>query len=279
MIDEKTMKSTRTSQNIITLERINYRGRLVSRGRTIRVRNSDAKKYIERGHAMPLPEPNFKDVFKLDFKLPETVTILGSGPNGKTAYPRIKKSDFVICLNGAIGCPVRSDLWMAMDPTLPRQRYFIEAMRDHYKEHYHKGLDLSEKSIGKGYPIPVMEKMRIARKFPWVQLTFNLKLGTYREFMMKPDDVEPIPGCVRPGATVAACAVQFCQQKGVKHIRLCGIDMFGAVYFDKSRHRKMNRKDSMWSVVPVFNALMRYMEGHGMSFTTLSKTQLNIKSE
>jgi hypothetical protein len=261
------------------LERVKYRDRIWPKGRVVRVRNSVAKQLLAEGKIMPLPKPHFVDIFKADMKLPETVTILGSGPKGIPAYEKIKPEDFVISLNGGLSCPVHSDLWMSMDATLPRQDYWNDLMLDHYKKWYMTGHDLGAASIGKGYPIPVMERVRIARLYPWVQLVFTLQIGAYREYMMSIRDVTPHSGYLRPGCTVCGAAIQMCFWNNVKHVRLCGIDMFGSIYADGSKHRKADRKDKAWGVVPVFNALMRYLETQGMRFTTLSETQLEIDSE
>ena len=261
------------------LQRINYRNKLWPKGRIIKIRRNTAKKYLAEGKIIPVPKPKYRDALKLDFKLPETVVILGSGPKGKEAYNRISKDDFVISLNAAISAPIKSSLWMAMDPSLPKQDYFFNAMLLHYKKYYMAGYDMTENGIGKGYPLPIMEMNRIAKYFPWVCLTFKLLVGINRLYMMNRNDVKPIEGATRPGATIAGAVIQFCYWKGVKNIKLCGIDMFGHIYFDGSKHRKKSRKDSQWGVVPIFNTLMRHLESEGMKFTTLSDTRLEVDKE
>jgi len=254
---------------------IEYKGRRWKAGRTVQLRDKTAIPLLEQGKIILLPKPKFQDVFEHGLKLPERVVILGSGPRGKQGYDKIDDDDFVISLNGAITCPVNTTLWMAMDPTLQGQKYFRDLMEWHYNNYYLTGHDLTQNSIGLGYPIPVMEKLRVARYFPWVRCTFELR----KPEMMRENNVAPGTNYLRPGCTVAGAAIQLAYLTGSKKIALCGIDMYGNTYHDGSRHKQLKRKDNQWSTVPVFNSLMRHLEKLGLSFTTLSATKLDVKHE
>jgi hypothetical protein len=160
-----------------------------------------------------------------------------------------------------------------MDPTLYEQKYFQDAMQNFYDRYYLNGFDISAKGIGNGYPVPIMERNRVARYFPWVNLTFRLE----RTKMMNAKNVEPIAGLTRPGCTIAGATIQICYWLGVKNIRLCGIDMWGDKYFDGSKHKRADRANHDWGCLNVFNALIDNLERKGMTFTSLSETRLRVK--
>jgi hypothetical protein len=206
--------------------------------------------------------------------MPEKVIILGSGPKGKLGWGKISKDDFVIACNGALTCQVpKIDIWAAMDPSLHTQKYFSDLMFDYYRKYYLRKLDLSHESIGKGYPIPVMEGSRVARYFPWVRCVFELR----KPAMMAINNVDPHRGYLRPGCTIAGAMVQMAYLLGSKKIFLCGIDMFGNIYHDGSKHKKPERAGKAWGVVGIFNKMMRNLENKGIEFYTLSETLLDVK--
>lgn len=239
-------------------------------GQFITMRSYSAQIFIERGYLTPASSPRYVDVLKRKLTLPERIIVLGSGPKGRGGYDKIQAEDFVIALNGAIDCPVPITIWAAQDPTLYRQEYFINAMRRLYDKH----LDLSMESIGKGYVVPVMEQTMVANHFPWIVCTFQLQR---RPLMTVQDVAIRKSGRLRVGCTVAGAVIQLAYLCGTRKITLCGIDMFGAVYWDNSSHRHQDRKEKMWGNAPVFNALIRYYEGLGMEFNTLSETALEVK--
>ena len=256
------------------IQPIDYRGRKWKPGKTVKLHLPTAKKYLAAGKLITLPRPRFQDIFQTEVKFPERVVILGSGPKGVSEWDRITDDDFVIALNGAITCDVpHINVWGAMDPTLHTQKYFQDLMLEHYREYYLKGYDLSPQAVGNKYPIPIMEKERVARWFPWVQCVFNL----IRPAMMKPNNIFPHKGYLRPGCTVAGAFVQLAYWRGTKEVVLCGIDMFGDKYHDGSKHKQRKRAGAAWGVVGIFNEMMRHLEKEGMRFQTLSETQLDLE--
>ncbi|MCK4640830.1 MAG: hypothetical protein KAU06_05800, partial [Candidatus Marinimicrobia bacterium] len=162
-------------QSYRVVQPIEYRGRKWKPGKTVKLHLPTAKSYLISGKIIALPRPRFQDIFKADIKFPERVVILGSGPKGISEWGRITSDDFVIALNGAVTCDVcHINVWAAMDPTLHTQNYFRDLMLQHYNEIYLRGYDLSPQALGNKYPIPIMEKYRVAKFFPWIKCVFNL---------------------------------------------------------------------------------------------------------
>lgn len=251
------------------LEPIRYRGRRFPAGRIVTFREKTASRFLADGLIVQVPAPSFRDIMAEGIRFPERALILGSGPNGRAHHARIPRDRFVLALNLAVTAPVRADLWVAMDPTLKDQRWFQDAIWG-FRE---PGLDLGPGAIGAGGTVPLMERKRVARHFPWVRCTFWLE----KLSMMSPGDVEPRPDHIRPGGTVAGAALQLCLHCGVTRVDLCGIDMFGDVYFDGSLHRRKQRKGQAWGSRKVLGALIKCLQGKGMEIRSLSETALDIE--
>jgi len=242
-----------------------------SPGQSVVMRIHKAQSLLARNLISPIPKPAYIDVLKKGLTFPEHVVIIGSGPNGRDGYDKIHDEDFVIALNGAIDCPVPITIWAAQDPTLFRKEYFINGMR----RLYDADLDISMSAIGKGHIVPVMEQTMVASHFPWVICTFQIQR---RPLLSVGDLALKRPDRLRVGCTVAGTMIQMAYLCGARRITLCGIDMFGSIYWDGSPHSHLDRKDKEWGNAPVLNALLRHYEGLGMNFTTLSKTALEVES-
>jgi len=263
-------KRTQRVHSYRVLQTLSYRGRFLGPGRIVQLRPNVANEWVRNRKVEPLAQSQFVNVMVNKIPMPERVIILGSGPNGVEHYGRIGPGDFVIACNAGVNCPVdHVDFWGAMDPTLYKQAYFSRAAEKLYRFN----LDLSMEARGHGYPIPVFEKTRVAVHFPWVKCTFDLR----KELIMTLESVDPHPRYVRPGATIAGAMTQIAFWSDVKEVVYCGIDMFGDGYFDGTLHKQRIRKNTQWHSCRVFNAMIHGFEKKGIKFSSLSKTNLEVR--
>jgi len=180
--------------------------------------------------------------------LPQRVYILGSGRNASLVFKKIPDEAFVIALNKAV-LMRRCDIWMIATTgyfdtdwwkdalNQPCLKVFGEMLALHYK------ADFSYRYLPDFHAPPVYEF---------------------------------IPMIWR-AATVAGCALNMCRDKGVTEVILCGIDMFGDVYWDNSHSIWDYKIDSVWKERDALQAMIDMCRKEGMSIKTLSKTALDVE--
>jgi hypothetical protein len=245
----------------------NFHGRVFRVGQVISFTEKNGSRYEAEGVLVKLGNLRAVDIFKSGLKFPDEIVINGSGPNGKNEYDRMG-GKFVISLNKAILTPVKSAIWGAQDPTLPREKYFIakaDALAKTGKKFGVKEFDAGH------YPVPVFERTRVAKYFPVCRVTFNLSsYGLVEKKMNLKFQI------LYRGATVCGTFIQIAHWLGVKRIVLNGIDMFGSKYFDDTTNRSAGNKKGVWNQTKRMQALIDMLETQGMEFYTLSKTILDV---
>ena len=85
------------------------------------------------------------------------------------------------------------------------------------------------------------------------------------------------PG-LRGGGSVGAQAVQLAYFFGAQRIILCGLDMYGDGYFDKTKNKckTMLYEDGKSRHLPLFNGLIQEIISEGKEVVTISDTALDV---
>lgn len=209
-------------------------------------------------------------------KIPESVVILGSGPNGRAAWPRIPKDAFVMAVNEGVNacfdhlseCDFVPDLWIVNDVNVLDKPYWASANKNY------RGIRIFNDSILKVirrrflYVPAQMEAVREGRFFTIPRGLLNKK----EEGNWFHD-----PTIFKPGGTVCAAAIWVAQIKGPpKRIYLCGIDMSGDVHYSKPEqpsHPDM-RHGEVWVSRRPLDIRIAHYASLGIKFYTLSETKL-----
>ena len=204
-----------------------------------------------------LDEPMQYKLFEQFIDLPREVVILGTGPKGKAAFDKIKPSDFVICVNGSIAIEhenIKPKVWILADGETPEKDYFIPGCERSNRE-----------KIKRVWSYAVRDRAR-GRKPHYIFPMVHDHIPGFR----------PVPDRVRPDATVVGIAIDICYRYGVKHIKLCGVDMSGSKYWDGS-YAPGNVDDKhgeIWDMRDELDDEIWWMHDHGMRISTLSETKL-----
>jgi hypothetical protein len=203
-----------------------------------------------------------------EFTLPETVYILGSGPNATSVLHKIPKDAFVIAVNRGAEIPrvfntARFEIavWMIADFTTTKKSYFKPTF------HNFEGIRIfSEPTIVqvKPYEIKNQEKM------------YSFRL-TKKDLLQ--NEFLPMANYFRTDCTVAGCALWLAFQAGCKKVILVGIDMGG----DADISGKLPpdpRHGSEWRYRRLLDSQIAYQQGRGMHIHSLSDTKLlNVSRE
>jgi hypothetical protein len=204
-----------------------------------------------------------RDLFDAGYKLPEKVTILAPGPNGRNSWDRI--SGYVIAVNKAITIKeVKTDMWCLW--ALAYRRYeipwFLEACAETTAQ---KVFGSYQNKLGVG---DLMD----------CDYTFPYRSG-YPEHLPN-----LIQNQVIVGGTISMAALQIALWCGVKEVTLCGCDFFGAYYHDgtpgyyRGVPTAIPTKDNkVWSDVIVANHIIRQSKALGMKIRSISATALDVK--
>lgn len=199
----------------------------------------------------PVINKSDRDIFHnlKALNIPKTVYIVAPGKNGLDHYRNIPKDAFVIVVNKGIEAPVQANLWMVMDSSSEDKPWF----RDNYAQH-NQIMCLSQK---------------YGRESAY---TFKVgpSIGNYGITLKS--------GELQSGITIVACAIQLAYFAEAKKIILCGVDLYGGVYFDGEKADYIKRrKDEPWSnILGRMNGLLATLYQKGVLFESLSETELTI---
>ena len=263
------MGSTKTYKTIQTME---YRGHVYRANRIITFQPKNAKRFLGEGKIIEVDDSRPTNVLTAGIHLPHELVLLGSGPNANAHIPALKRSGkYIVALNHAIWQPVDAAIWAAQDPTLKDQEGFYRKaneLRD-------TGRKFGLREFQRGdRPMPFFDKKKVQKYFPWFKLVFDVnKPGidakTFSYFPIGRDKLR-----VYQGATICGTFMQVAIRLGVKRIILCGIDMYGHIYFDGSQHRKAQRKGQIWTSSGALDFLIKRAWDIGVEVYTISDTQL-----
>jgi len=201
------------------------------------------------------------DIVQRAFKMSEKVCVLAPGLNAavESAYEHIT-ADFIIAVNGAALIPLdkKIDMWLVTDNECLRARWFEEA------DKRFEGIKcFSTWVCNVALPMPYICNMD---KFYTVSMYGRARLDGITFI--------PLPNKFRPDITVVGTAMRIAQLCGAKCIELCGVDMFGDLYYDgRSRHlpqyadKPLDSRDRLDSAI-------RWMREQGVEIESLSTTAL-----
>jgi len=243
-----------------------FRGRVFKAGRIVRFSPKNAKQLVRSGQLLDVDSFRPINVIHSGVRLPDEIVILGTGPNGVPHYKQLE-GKFTAGLNKAVyAMPL--NIWAAQDPNLPRYKWFNDkcmALRAQKR-----GFDAADYKAGR-WPIPMFDRTRVQKYYPWFPLTFDV---TKPMLGGDPKRINVRSLRIAQGATVCGSFIQVAIHLGAKRIILCGIDMFGNVYFDGSKHKQASRKGHVWSSYKALDALIKAARDHGIDIVTVSKTAL-----
>ncbi|MFT4588750.1 MAG: hypothetical protein ACI8QF_002856 [Limisphaerales bacterium] len=196
----------------------------------------------------------FTDVFQSEFTLAGKVCILAPGPSGAPFYSAIPDDYQVIAIAKSVLAPaVVADVWLMNHN---RQDWFEEADRTF------DGICVFGESAAVPNPLRHPKAARYFYRTPKEQLSAEQLL--------------PVDGCIRHGATTSACAVQLAYNFGVRDILLCGVDMSGDGYWDGDSNPQPNH-GNVWPAVARLNPLIHWLTSvKGLRIHSLSPTRLDV---
>lgn len=199
----------------------------------------------------------WKSVFESDFRLPERVCIVAPGPNGVGHYDQIPAGFSVIAVSKAVLIPdLHADVWMMNHV---HQVWYERA------SNFHRGIRIFHHDAVKA-----------------LEQTANAHGAEDCYFFTPPDEplgleqFMPVDGCIRIGASISACAVQLAYNFGAREILLCGVDMSGDAYFDRTLNSNPNHGET-WPATARLNVLINWLRvQRGLRIATISPTKLDV---
>jgi hypothetical protein len=209
--------------------------------------------------------------------MPEVVVILGSGPNGRAAWPRIPKDAFVIAVNEGVNistdhpkeCAFKPTIWIVNDPGVLDKPYWVSANKNYQgiRIFGNSTLDLIRKKFL--YVRSQIDAVREGRVFSIPRGPFH----KHEQGIWFHD-----PTIFKPGGTVCAAALWIACIKGpAKRVYLCGIDMSMDIHYSnpvQPAHPDPRHGIEWHSSRPALDERIRYFKSLGMEIYTLSETKL-----
>ena len=256
-----------------TVRSFEYRGHVFGPNRIVTFLPRNAEKFVKAGDLIEVDMGRPTNVLTAGIHLPKEIVILGSGPNANPLISTLAQSGkFIVALNHAIWQPVDAAIWAAQDPTLKDQDRFCDKANE--LRNTGRKFGLNEFHAGQR-PMPFFDRKKVQRYFPWFKLVFNVnKPGidakTFIYFPLAAKDKVR----VYQGATICGTFLQIAIRLGVKRVILCGIDMYGHLYFDGSQHKKKQRRGQVWTSCGALDFLIKRAWDIGVEVYTISDTQL-----
>jgi len=212
------------------------------------------------------------DILTTDHVFPDTVYILAPGWEGRNEYGRIPGDAFVITVNKGFQIPdVQKHLWIAEDLNLlPLQPWFADTVRE---------VIAQQNDLMAPETTPVFDGGKMYDIFP--DLAYIYRSGPHLSYPAP--HYHPyaiIPGLLRGYCSISSKAIQLAVQKGAKRVILCGVDMWGKMYFNEEvteSGRIRPGGSGEWPFVARFNELLKWLKGEGIEVVSLSPTALNLE--
>lgn len=186
-----------------------------------------------------------KDIFKYlnDFKVPDTVYVIGAGATMSNAWRLIPKDAFCIGVNRTIQHKRKWDIWMIADIRAPEYDW------------YHT-------------PTPAGCKKACVIELDGPDADYT--------FQVAPAIAPPAPlwaGRLQGGGTISASAIRLAYELGARDLILAGVDLVGARHFDGS---KAADNDSEWPQLAKCQWVIDWLVGCGMRIRSLTDTALKV---
>lgn len=211
------------------------------------------------------------------FTIPEIVVILGSGPKGRAAWPRIPKDAFVIALNEGVNacidhpaeCAFTPTAWVVNDHHVLETTYFPKANKNFHGIRIFGDRTLQIMRQRYLYTRGQLDAVREGR-------IFTIPRGPFHK--SEQGDWSHDPKVFKPGGTVCAAALWVACIKGpAKRVYLCGVDMSRDVHYSNLNEPAQPdpRHGKEWGTSrPALDERIRHYKSIGMEIYTLSETKL-----
>jgi len=201
------------------------------------------------------------DIFRSGLSLGEKVCIVAPGPNGKDHYHEIPQDFSIIVVNKGVLIEELNPNWWVISHT--NTDWFQIADKQYTGIRVYN--DCNAQSLGNAALVNSKDKI----------YTYSAEDEPLTE-----NKVLPVKGCIRFGASVSAMAIQIAYNCGAAEILLCGVDMSGNSYWDKTENDEVEVQDLhgvVWDSVKRLNPLLKHMRNElNVNICTLSKTQLDL---
>ena len=200
------------------------------------------------------------DIFESTFRFPNRVYILAPGPNGVAHWDKL--GDYIIGVSKAIQTRVPLSAWLLTDWWALKTPWFPP------EDAVYKGVRIFSDGL-----VMMRPKDAIPADYRFALLdgskcTFPLGTAPYGQ---------PVPRTIRPDGSVSASAVELVARLGAKEIVLCGVDMYGASYFDGEGSSSVDCPHiGEWAFTPYFNSLIEWVREQGIDVWSMSKTSLGV---
>jgi len=210
-------------------------------------------------------------------KIPDVVVILGSGPNGRAAWPLIPKDAYVIALNEGVNacidhpkeCNFVPAMWVVNDHHATETVYWAKASNNFHGIRCFGDRTIEVVRTKFLYTPGQMDAMRDG-------ILFSIPRGPFHKSEQGNWFHDPL--LFKPGGTVASAAIWLAYIKGPpKRIYLCGIDMSRDVHYSNLNEPAQPdpRHGLEWNTSrPALDERIRYYKTLGVEFFTLSDTKL-----
>jgi len=218
---------------------------------------------VERPTGFPALRDVTDDIISADLRLPEHVTILAPGPNGKGNYHKINPDSYVLAVNYGVTIPVHIDGWLVGDWWGVQKEWWPRADQGFHGRRFF--------SVGLAERCAVWNEHDLA--FQLTKEREIVKKYKRRLRTMAHDQFSPCE-------TSVGIAIDLCGRTGVKRVDLIGVDMVGTAYYDgtESTCESCDRADGVWLFKDLIMEVIGYqVEKYGVEFRTLSETALEIK--
>ena len=220
---------------------------------------------------------NIEDiVYTPRIKIPDTIVILGSGPNGRAAWSKIPADAYVIAINEGVNicidhpseCKFTPIMWIINDRNVLENQYFTKANQTF------KGIrafgDIVLQLICARFPFTQghIDAMREDR-------VFRINRGPFHKWTDGPWKHDPL--LFIPGGTVCSAALWVGHIKGpAKRVYLCGIDMSKDLHYGDEREpeHKDHRHGEVWKSREHLDKVLAHFASLGVKHYTLSETKL-----
>ena len=197
------------------------------------------------------------DIFQSSYRFPTRVDILAPGPNGRDHWPKL--GPYVIAVNKAGIIPVDPDAWFVSDWWAIKTPWFHN-INDSFDGIKFFSIGLHNTYGGADYTFKLLDGRQCVKPFG---------TGAYGE---------PLDEMLRPDGSVAASAVELAARCGAKEIVLCGVDMYGDIYYDDKPCVAVDcDHKGEWAYTPYFNSLIVWVRGQGIDIWSISKTSLEVE--
>ena len=203
-------------------------------------------------------------------KMPETVYVVGAGPNGADFLPLIPGYAYTIACNSLIKFPRAWSWWVCFDHRAPWHDWFRAPRDPDTKQLF--GCRLCNRL----HDDKVLDTVRPDYFFDYLP---NLVPGNF----FRNEQIE-YPNILRGGMTAGGICYQLARWGGAKKIVLVGLDFFGHGHWDgyenKSPHYAgvwgaSKAPNSSWA--DVLTNYIRFCEkNHGIETVSLSETVLDV---